>query len=124
MEVYLDVTDISISHRLPTGKKYKGKMSTPAIIAKFVRRDTKDKFYKARKQLKDCTTGELGYEVSNRIFINESLTEENRGVFNESLKFKKEQKFAFIWTSNGKTYLRKNKDSRAIVINSKEDLMK
>lgn len=124
MEVYLDEKDISISHRLPLGKKYKGKLSTPAIIVKFVRRDIKDKFYKARKQLKECTTTDLGHEVSNRIFINESLTEENRRVFNECLKFKKEQQFTFIWTSNGKTYIRKNKDSNAIIINCKEDLLK
>lgn len=125
MEVYLGDNDISISHRLPVGKKYKGKVSTPAIIVKFVKRDIKDKFYKARNRLKNCTTDEIpGVEAKNRIFINESLTEENRRVFNECLKFRREKKFAFIWTSNGITYMRKNKDSNAIVVKSMEDLSK
>lgn len=126
MEVYLDDKAISISHRLPTSKKNKaGKPSTPAIIVKFVRRDVKDRFYKSRSKLKSCTTDQiLGCEVSNRIYINESLTEENRKIFNESLQFRKEKKFAFIWTSNGITYLRKDKDSKAIVVKAKEDIDK
>ena len=125
MEVYLGDNDISISRRLPVGKKYKGKVSTPAIIVKFVKRDIKDKFYKARNRLKNCTTDEIpGVEAKSRIFVNESLTEENRRVFNECLKFRREKKFAFIWTSNGITYMRKNKDSNAIVVKSMEDLSK
>ena len=125
IDVYLDEKEISTSHRLPT-KNYKGKRTTPPIIVKFARRDVKDRFYKARKNLKDVTSADLGYDEStaNRIFINESLTEQNRNTFNASLKFKKEYKYSFIWTSNGKTYLRKDQDSRAIVINNKGDLEK
>ena len=33
----------------------------PAIIVKFTRRDVKENFYHARKQLKDLTTQDLGY---------------------------------------------------------------
>ena len=42
--------DISVSHRLPMSKSYKGQgrtTQTAPIIVKFVRRDIKEKFYKA-----------------------------------------------------------------------------
>ena len=47
--------DISVSHRLPMSKSYKGqgRTETAPIIVKFVRRDIKEKFYRARKQMKD-----------------------------------------------------------------------
>jgi len=125
LEVYINPDkDISTSHRLPSKTSYKGKRQTPGIIVKFTRRDTKDQFYKARKALKDYTTRSLEYDSDNHIFINESLTEQNKIIFNECLKFKKEQEFKFIWTSNGKTYLRKDQQSRSIVVHSLDELAK
>ena len=38
MGVNLSQEDISVSHRLPTSTKYKGKRSEPLIIVKFVRK--------------------------------------------------------------------------------------
>ena len=124
MDIYLGDEAISISHRIPVSKNYKGKNSMPAVIVKFVRRDVKDRFYKARTKLKDCTIRDLDYGEDNQIYINECLTERNQRIFNASLKFKRDQKFAFIWTSNGRTYLRKDERSRAIAINSIDELKK
>ena len=125
MDVYLGDNDISISHRLPLPKSYKGKRSTPPLIVKFTRRTVKEKFYKARTKLKGCNTMEdLGYTENNRIFINECLTEQNQQLFNECLKFKKQKKLLSIWTSNGKVYLRKDINTRAILIGCKDDLRK
>lgn len=127
MDIYIDDKDISISHRLAPSHNYKGKSSTPAIIVKFVRRDVKEKYYKARKKLKEFTVQDLtmhDFASSSGIYINESLTDHNKEIFKESLRFKKINKFDFIWTSNGRTYLRKDPDSRAVPIINKEDLKK
>jgi len=124
MEVYLGDNDISISHRLPTGKGYKGTRNAPPLIVKFTRRSTKEKFYKARTKLKDCTTQDIQYSDTNKIFINECLTEQNKKLFHDCLKFKKERKRSSIWTSNGKVYLRRDITSKALRINSKDDLTK
>ena len=83
---------------------------------------SKDRFYKGRKLLKDCTTCDLGFPSESRIFINESLTEGNKELFNASVKTKKELKFLYIWTSNGKIYLRKTQDRPVKPINKKDDL--
>ena len=106
--------DISVNHRLSTSKwaLKGGKKTDPAtIIVKFLRRDVKYKFYRASKELKNLTTKDLGYSATNKIYITESLTQENKGLFKECLQFKKNQGFKFIWTSGGRIFLRKVEDS-------------
>ena len=78
----------------------------------------------ARKQLKDLTTRDLGYSEKNKIYLAESLTERNRILFKDCLKVKKDMEFKFIWTLNGKIFMRKDKDSAVHHINNKEDLQK
>ena len=122
----MDITqnDISVSHRMPQSQKHKGKPGPPAIIVKFTRRDVKDNFYRARKQLKDLTTRDLGYSKKNKIYLAESLTERNWILFRDCLKVKKDMEFKFIWTLNGKIFMRKDKDSAVHHINNKGDLQK
>ena len=57
---------------MPQSQNHKGKPGPPAIIVKFARRDVKDNFYRARKQLKDLTTRDLGYSEKNKIYLAES----------------------------------------------------
>ena len=116
--------DISGGHRMPQSQKRKGKLGPPSIIVKFTRRDVKDNFYRARKHLKDLTTRDLGYSEKIKISLAESLTERNRMLFKDCLKVKKDMEFKFIWTLNGKIFMRKYKDSVVHHMNSKEDLHK
>ena len=122
----MDITqnDISVSHQMPQSQKHKGKPGPPAIIVKFTRRDVKDNFYRASKQLKDLTTRDLGYSEKNKIYLAESLTERNRILFKDCLKVKKDIEFKFIWTLDEKIFMRKDKDSAVRHINKKEDLQK
>ena len=124
MRLDIEPEDISVSHRLPASKNYKGKRPEPVIIAKFVRRDVKETFYRARKKLRDLTTKDLGYKVSKNIYINESLTESNKALFKECVKVKKDLGFTYIWTSNGKIFLRKDKESPVVQIKTKDDIAK
>ena len=89
----MEIDEISSSHRLKTSKSYHGKNAKPPpIIAKFVRRNTKEKFYKARKTLytnnivaKDLG---LGYESTSKISVVESLTAKNKELFQRVYEFK------------------------------------
>lgn len=123
--VKIEDRDISISHRIPIKKsrvsKFK-KHRPAAIIVKFTRRDKKDEFYRARTKLKNVTTRDLGFPSKNNIFISESLTAENRKLFNEALQVKKEQNYKYIWTSNGRIFLRENMDTPIIEISCSTDL--
>ena len=124
MGVPVGPEDISVRHRIPTSQKYQGKRSAPAIIVKFTRRDTKEMFYLGRKELRGLTTKDFGYTDENNIFINESLTEANKELFKATLKVKKDYKYDYIWTTNGKIYLRKDRDSSAILIKKEGELDK
>lgn len=117
--------DISVSHRLPQAKSYKGKNVGPSpIIVKFTRRSVKERLYGARKNLRNKTSSDLGYSEENKIYLAESLTEKNRELFKECLAEKKNLEFKFIWTNNGRIYLRENNDSPVFHIKNKDDIQK
>ena len=82
--VNINESDISVSHRFPkpsySSRAREGmpgfNTNHPKIIVKFVRRVTKEQFYRARKHLKDKSTRDIGFSTAsvNKIFISESLT--------------------------------------------------
>jgi hypothetical protein len=74
------------------------------------------------QELKNKTSKDLGYVKTNSIYINESLTEKNKSLFGGARRAKKELGYSFIWTANGRIFLRKDKDSPAILIKSKDDI--
>ena len=121
--------DISISHRLPASisPRYDENgvelppppsLPTPIIIAKFVRRYVRDEFYRARLKLKGKSTRDLeGFATAQDNHIYKKL-------FKSCLKVKKELKFKFISTTNGRIYLRKDLNSRSAYTGSESDLTK
>ena len=124
LDVEIDEDDISISHCLRTSARFKGKRALPAIIVKFVCRDIQESLYRARKKLKEFTTNEIGYSEDKKIYINESLTEINKMLYKNCLITKKELSYNYLWTTNGKTYMRKDRDSHVIHIKNVDDLTK
>ena len=58
----------------------------------------------------------------NRIYINESLSRNNKYLFQECLKIKREKNFKFIWTQYGRIYLRKEANSPAKTVANQKDL--
>ena len=115
--------DISVSHRLPTRRNAVPGRSMP-IIVKFVRRVTKAQFYGSRKLLQYKSTLDLGFDVENKIYISESLTDKNKDLFYCCLKVKKELKYKYLWTSNGRIFFRKDMDSKPLQIKDKYYLEK
>ena len=89
----MDITenDIPVCQRMPQRQA----SGPPGIIVKFMWCDVKDNFYRARKQLKDLTTQDLGYSEKNKIYPAESLTERNRMLFKDCLKVKIKRR---IWS--------------------------
>lgn len=128
--VNLNKDDISTSHRLPVKRSRceidmaNNLKTPPGIIVKFVKRDVRESFYRARKILKDMNTRDLGYSGENIIFVNESLTQKNKDLFNECLKFKKDKGFRFLWTYAGKIFMRRNENSQVIHVTDASILQK
>lgn len=118
MGIPLERKDISVSHRIRSSRS----SVDPAIIVKFVRREVRERLYRARKRLKSITMADFGFSVDKKIFINESLTPKNKELFKDCLRFKKDNSFKFLWTNAGKIFLRRNADSPVILINSSVDI--
>ena len=93
---------------------------------KFVRRDVRDKFYTSRKYLRDKSTKDIGLTrvAEHKIHICESLTQHNRKLFNLCLEKKKRLNYKYIWTSVGRTLMRKDKSSPVISISEMKGLDK
>lgn len=120
----LNETSICTAHRLPDTKKIKNR-----IIVKFVHRDTREKVYKKRASLVRKSTKNLPFvaketgksiQRANIIYINESLTSYKNRLFGRIHKFKKSDKFKFLWTVNGKISLRE-RDIYGVQITTHEE---
>ena len=121
LEVKLDNEDIYIAHRLPKKKKRSAthndgsqKSAHPAIIARFVCRDKKNKQYENRFKVKDIV--DFSVDGMTELYINENLTQKRKRLFWRSKQQAKELSYKCIWTNNGQIYARKDKKHERILI--------
>ena len=127
IDVELEEIDISTSHRLPMRKKTSSQSKRPeqppAIIVKFISRDKWDELYRARSKLKNLTSADLGYRgTANKLFISESLTRYNKELFGKCLEARRRLGYKFIWTQQGRIYLRKEYNDPVIHVGSMSDI--
>ncbi|XP_048576861.1 uncharacterized protein LOC116604220 [Nematostella vectensis] len=115
MEVEILEEDISTSHSY----RLRDRIPTSAQLSQ---EDVRDRFYAGRKHLRDKSVRDIGLTRSdNKIYISESLSPGNRELFKAALSARHDLKFKYIWTQNGKVFLRKNKDSQAVLISKSQD---
>jgi small-conductance mechanosensitive channel len=122
MGIKIDDRDISTAHVLPTYNKNKDKK----IIVKFTRRDIKNEFYTNRKKIagrKISSLKSLGKKGENKVYISESLTPKRKKLFGAVNNIKKKLNWKFIWTNNGRIYLRESDNSVSFTFDSIADLV-
>lgn len=79
----------------------------------------------AKKKLKDNPVpflNEKGIEEKNDVYLNHSLTKNNRTLFNAAKKTKDNYKLKHLWISFGKILMRASDESEIKLIKSEEDL--
>ena len=103
LEVDQSVRDIDISHRTSNN-------TDAGIIIKFNSRRKRNEIYGKRKNLKNKTVKELGFNSDNKIYINESLTQNNGDLLKNTRKLKKSKQLKQIWTKNGSIFVRETDD--------------
>jgi len=120
--------DISTAHPLPTYNQ----AADSKLIVKFTRRADRDEFYASRKEvagrkassiksLKDLEVESL--DLTKKVYISESLTPMRKKLFGSLNKLKKDLKWKFIWTNNGRIYLKQAENSsRTFKFESVDDL--
>ena len=115
------------------------KKEDAAIIVKFCNRKDRDSFYQQKKLFQkldssqvvsDNQSDENNYPKTEyksrswdtKLYINESLTPENKELFGKARKSGKEAGFKHIWTYKGGIRMKKDDDSQTFKIKSLEDL--
>lgn len=114
--------DISIAHPLPSSRNAK---APPKLIVKFTSRKVRNHFYANRKKLAKTKAQDipsLNLRSTSMIFISESLTPKRRRLFGEVNKIKKQRKWKYIWTTNGKIFLKEKDQSSTYTFEREEDL--
>lgn len=96
-----------------------------AIIVRFNKMSARDGLYDGRKVMvkNSITTKSLGYENSDKIFINEQLPKETQELFYKVRCKKRDLNYKYAWTYHGNIFMRKDKSSDAIRISSIRDLV-
>nr|XP_039255380.1 uncharacterized protein LOC120332242 [Styela clava] len=111
-------SDISVTHRSPT---HNSNIHKP-IIAKFTNRKIRARILKNRHLLKTAANSRI--RNISRVFIVENLTDKNKNLFYQAKVMKRRCGYAFLWTSNGKVLIKKNKDTNTLPITDEDDLDK
>ena len=109
MKLQIESKDLDRSHRL--GRSNGGKPR--GIIAKFANYNSRDKIYRARKVLRNCS--------GTPVYIHESLTKMRSELF---WKVKSSQAVKVAWTQDGRVYALLKKDDKRITLSHKGDLEK
>ena len=115
--------EISTAHRIPSYKPD----APPKIIVKFTRRDARNSFYSnrrklANKKVKDLP--DLNLTSTENVYISESLTPYKKQLFGEVNKQKRKLKWKYIWTQNGRIFIKANENSTTHSFDTMEDLAK
>ena len=100
------------------------------VIVKFTRRETRNEFYSKRKSVagRKASTFDSFKEhdlagAEKKVYIGESLTPFRKNwLFGAVNKIKKKLEWKFIWTNNGRIYLKQSDSSRSYTFDSGSDL--
>ena len=134
MNVQLASCDISTAHRLfnhtdrtffPSKEKnqQREKSHPPPIIVRFANRDKRNEIYSNRKLLKSNPSSSSNFATAN-VTIQENVTSQRRSLYYTAKQAKAQLNFKFVWTSQGRIYIRKDTDSEIYTISSLSDLAK
>ena len=123
IDVPITKEEISTAHQIPS---YKAD-APPKIIVKFTRRDTRNRFYGSRRKLankKVKDLPDLNLTSTENVFISESLTPYKKKLFGEVNKPRKKLKWKYIWTQNGRIFIKANENTTTRSFDTVEDLSK
>ena len=123
--VEITKSDISTAHRLATKHPKNGATSSvpPAIIARFERRDICNEIYNQRKTAKTIQPHQYPVPGMTKLYVNENLTQYSKRLLWKTKKLTKKY-YAYLWTTNGKIFVKKNEKDEQRIIQSENDYKK
>lgn len=112
--------DVQAAHRLPTNNTRR----TPSFLIQFTNKQKRDAVIKKARQKKLVSTDFVSNAPQTLVFSNDHLTPYYKKLLYEARKAKVEKAYEFVWVNGGKIFVKKDKDSRAIRIESMKDIEK
>lgn len=112
--------DIEACHRIGSRNKDKPK----PIIVQFLSRRIRDQIIDGKQKNSATQDDAIKNGKTERIFVNENLSPENKEILYETKKVAKEKQYKFVWTRNGKILVRENEQGKVIQIKNVKDLQK
>lgn len=95
------------------------------IAVRLARRALRDSLLQAARVRRAPDTQGIGLAgQSHRFYINERLSRENRRIFYMVRELAKQQKFRYVWTRNGRIYVRKEKGENSHHMRNETDIGK
>ena len=128
LNVQLDNSHISTSHRMPVSEKSaklrpkENNNKHPPIIVRFSNRDKRNELFAKRKMLKMNRTNTNSAFNHLHVSLQENLTAYRKMLYNEAKNAQHALNFKFLWTSQGQIRMRRNSDSSVLNVNSLSDL--
>lgn len=120
IEIEINKSDIDAIHRIPTRST---KMPEP-IVVQFMSRQMRESMVQKGKEKKICTN-DIGIQgETKQVYINEHLTRKKKHILFEARRLKYEKQYKYLWTRNGKIFIRKEDNSGVINLNTIDDLKK
>lgn len=122
--VTIQPTDIEFAHRVQPRRTVSASRARP-IVVRLRQRIFKDQMIAAARKHRDMTTKHIGIGGdTNKIFVNEHLTKDNKMLLGACKLRAKEVGYMYIWTKNCRIFVRRNETSPPVLINSSADLAK
>jgi len=100
-----------------------GKIANKATPIKVIltSSEVKKQVMKSKVKTRLNTEG-LGFTEKNKIFINHDLTKKNMELFKAAQEFRKANDYKFLWISDGNILMKKIENSKAMLVQSINDL--
>lgn len=122
VEVQFEDKEVDAIHRIPT-RNEKNKDCSP-IVVQFTTRQLREKILTNAKKT-TITTKDLQKSGDEKtVYINEHLTKAKKEIMYEARKLKFQQNYKFLWSRNGKIFIRKGEKTKVIELQSLDDLAK
>lgn len=94
------------------------------LYVHFCNYEIKQKIMKAKIRVKKkLNSSVIEQSGNNNIYINHSLTNYTKALFIQGKKVKKEKNFKFLWFNKSNLMLKKDENSRVIIVRSFDELM-
>lgn len=121
VNVELKKERVVAAHRVPTYDSSR----VPSIIVKFTTRLDRDIWIQAFREVRPLTADKINRRFSKaKVFINEHLSPENKQLLNKTKERAKEQGYKYVWSREGKIFVRWDKGEKCIKVEGIDDLEK